>query len=325
MFFFGENLNVEQNLRVQKVKGDFMKHFLDTNNLSLEEINKLMEDAQKFENNKPYAFKQQGYVCNAFFEPSTRTSMSFAMAEHKMNLKLIEFDAGNSSLTKGETLLDTVKTLDAIGTHAMVIRHPEYDYYTRLLGGGFNMSLINAGSGSGQHPSQSLLDIYTIKKEFGGFKGLKALIAGDVVHSRVANSNIDMLTRLGVEVFVASDTHLMGNNQYNQVKIDEIIDQVDVAMFLRVQRERHEKNMLMTREEYHQAFGLTIEREKRMRKNSIIMHPAPVNRDVEIADALVECKRSRIFPQMRNGVFARMAILRNVLEPVLGGGFKDEV
>ena len=237
------------------------------------------------------------------------------MAERKLGLDVFQFETGTSSLLKGETLYDTVKTLEAIGVDIAVIRHEEEAYYKSFLEK-LNIRIINAGDGCGQHPTQSLLDLFTIKQEFGGFSGLKVAIIGDLCHSRVAKSNKEALTALGAEViFSGPKEWYEGDSESKEYyEIDEAVENADVVMLLRIQHERHQSTCSMTAAEYHSKYGLTIEREKRMKKNSIIMHPAPVNRNVEIADELVECEKSRIFKQVENGVYTRMAILKKILE-----------
>ncbi len=250
-----------------------------------------------------------------FFEDSTRTKTSFDMAERKLGLQVVPFEAMTSSVNKGESLYDTVKTMESIGINLVVIRHKEDHYFDQLEN--INIPIINGGDGKGNHPSQSMLDLLTIKQEFGSFEGLKVGIVGDVKHSRVANSNAQALRKLGAKVSFSGpskwfDEGAIINGTYQP--LDELIQDVDVLMLLRIQHERHEAQMSYTDAEYHKRYGLTLEREKTMKPNAIIMHPAPINRGVEIDDTLVECKRSRIFTQMKNGVFARMAILKSELE-----------
>ncbi|MEB8657089.1 aspartate carbamoyltransferase, partial [Bacillus cereus] len=170
-------------------------------------------------------------------------------------------------------------------------------------------------------PTQCLLDLLTIKQEFGRFEGLKIAIVGDVRHSRVARSNAEALTKLGATIYFASPEEWKDeDNTFGTYKpLDELVPEVDVMMLLRVQHERHDHYETDIMKEYHEKHGLTVEREKRMKEGSIIMHPAPVNRDVEIASELVECERSRIFKQMENGVYVRMAVLKRALPNVLGG------
>ncbi|TKI96310.1 aspartate carbamoyltransferase, partial [Bacillus cereus] len=215
---------------------------------------------------------------------------------------------------------DTIRTLESIGTKAVVIRH-EQDRYFDELKDQVNIPILNAGDGCGNHPTQCLLDLLTIKQEFGRFEGLKIAIVGDVRHSRVARSNAEALTKLGATIYFASPEEWKDeDNTFGTYKpLDELVPEVDVMMLLRVQHERHDHYETDIMKEYHEKHGLTVEREKRMKEGSIIMHPAPVNRDVEIASELVECERSRIFKQMENGVYVRMAVLKRALPNVLGG------
>ncbi|WP_141431257.1 aspartate carbamoyltransferase catalytic subunit [Bacillus sp. 03113] len=298
-----------------------MKNLLTTSQLSIQEIKEILADAELFMNGHRWTPNEQTFVANLFFEPSTRTKCSFEVAERKLGLSVIPFETNASSVLKGETLYDTVKTLEAIGVNAVVIRDKQDRYFDELVGS-INIPVINAGDGCGHHPTQSLLDILTIQQEFGTFEGIKVAIIGDIRHSRVAHSNADTLGRLGANVVFSGpkewfEEDMLNNGQYEEV--DQAIETADVVMLLRIQHERHAVKKRGTAEQYHQEFGLTIEREKRMKKGSIIMHPAPVNRDVEIADSLVECERSRIFKQMENGVYIRMAVLKKSIESIQGG------
>lgn len=289
-----------------------MKNLVSMKQLSVEEISTLLERAETF---KKYGIRElpgDYMVSNLFFEPSTRTKTSFEVAERKLGLETIPFEAGFSSALKGETLYDTVRTLEEIGIDAVVIRHPEDGYYESLIER-TNVAIVNAGDGSGQHPTQSLLDLFTIKEEFGHFRDLNVLIAGDISHSRVARSNADALTRLGSNVTFLCPKEWAGEFESTD-EWDEVLENSDVVMLLRVQHERHEGDASFTKEEYHNRFGLTLERERKMKPGAIIMHPAPVNRDVEIADSLIECERSRIFKQVENGVYIRAAVLETVLK-----------
>lgn len=290
---------------------------LRTADLSVEKINKLLQEADEFSKGKILKAKSEIYVSNLFFEDSTRTKTSFDVAERKLGLNVVPFDITSSSVNKGESLYDTVKTLKSLGIDLCVIRHKKEKFYDEFKG--IDVAIINGGDGTGNHPSQNILDLMTIQQEFGDFKGLKIGIVGDVKHSRVANSNAEVLRKLGAKVYFSGpeqwfDEGTIINGTY--LNIDDLIKEVDVLMLLRIQYERHESDeqLKLTPEKYHRKFGLTLEREKAMKKEAIIMHPAPINRGVEIADELVECKRSRIFKQMENGVFARMAILKTALE-----------
>ena len=283
--------------------------------LSVESLQKLLSEALDFANGKTVKAKSDVFVANLFFEDSTRTKVSFEVAEKKLGLHVVDFDEKKSSINKGETLLDTIKTLEAIGINLTVIRHQKTRYYDELKDS--SIGLVNAGDGIGHHPSQGLLDLMTIVQEFGDVKDLKIAIVGDVKHSRVANSNATTLRRLGAKVYFSGprewfDEGSLMNGTYRD--LDALIPDVDVLMLLRIQHERHHEKSKLKPEDYLKKFGLTKEREARMKPNAIIMHPAPINRGVEIDNDLVECERSRIFKQMKNGVFARMAILKKELE-----------
>lgn len=296
-----------------------LKHLLTVEALTDHEVMGLIRRGQAFKRGAKWTpEKDQYFACNLFFENSTRTHKSFDVAEKKLGIEVIEFDASTSSVQKGETLYDTVLTMSALGVDVAVIRHGAEQYYDELIQSQtIQCAIINGGDGSGQHPTQCLLDLLTIYEEFDRFDGLKVAIVGDITHSRVAKSNMQMLKRLGAEVFFSGpkewyDEEFEVYGHY--LPLDELVDQVDVMMLLRVQHERHDGKESFSKEEYHQQYGLTLERAKRLKESAIIMHPAPVNRDVEIADQLVESYQSRIIQQMTNGVYVRMAILEAVLE-----------
>lgn len=289
-----------------------MEHLVSMKQLTEGEIMSILDRAENFKRFGVRELPGKYTVSNLFFEPSTRTKMSFEMAERKLGLDVLPFESGFSSTLKGETLYDTVKTLEAIGVDALVIRHHEEGFYEQLLGR-TDVSIINAGDGSGQHPTQSLLDLFTIREEFGSFKGLNVVIAGDIAHSRVARSNADALTKLGANVTFLCPEEWAG--EFKSVnEWDEVTLKNDVVMLLRVQHERHDGTTTFTNESYHKRYGLTEERAKNMKDGAIIMHPAPFNRGVEIADSLIECDKSRIFKQMQNGVYIRMAVIESILK-----------
>lgn len=293
-----------------------MKHLLQTSDLTVQEISQILSDAQYFLDGEMWSPNKKVFIANLFFENSTRTKCSFEVAERRLGLDIIPFEVSTSSVSKGETLYDTVKTLEAIGVNAVVIRHNQDRYFDELVGK-TDAAIVNAGDGCGHHPTQSLLDLLTIKQEFGNFNGLKVAIIGDISHSRVARSNADTLVRLGAEVVFSGPPEWFDEEIFKLGSYEEIntaVETADVVMLLRIQHERHGETATKAADDYHQAFGLTVDRERRMKPGSIIMHPAPVNRDVEIADCLVECERSRIFKQMKNGVYIRMAVLKRAIE-----------
>ena len=290
-------------------------HILTMDDLTNDDMFDLLHTAEGYRLQQQQLIKPY-YTANLFFENSTRTKSSFEMAERKLGMNIISFDAQTASIQKGETLYDTVKTLEAIGVDVVVIRHGE-DRYFDQLDGHVKLSIINGGDGMGHHPSQCLLDLLTIYQEYQSFNGLTVTIVGDIQHSRVARSNAIALKRLGATVQFAGPKEWMDQDLQqigHHIDLDKAVETSDVLMMLRVQRERHASGMTFSKQEYHHLYGLTSEREKKMRAHSIIMHPAPVNRGVEIADELVECERSRIFKQMENGVYVRMAMLQFVLQ-----------
>lgn len=280
--------------------------------VSTEEIMTILNRAAEFEAGAQPQLEKEYFVANLFFEPSTRTKTSFEVAERRVGATVIPFDTGFSSVLKGEILYDTVKTIQQSGIDAVVIRHKQDAYYEELLEG-LDVAIVNAGDGAGQHPSQSLLDLYTIYKEFGRFEGVQVTIAGDISHSRVAKSDAIALEKLGADVHFVCPPEWQG--EFNaQHEWDQQIETSDVIMLLRVQHERDAAYEGFTTESYHAQYGLTVEREKQMKDGAIIMHPAPINRGVEIDSSLVECERSRIFAQMKNGLYIRMAIMEQILK-----------
>ncbi|MCY8462872.1 aspartate carbamoyltransferase catalytic subunit, partial [Bacillus spizizenii] len=248
-----------------------------------------------------------------FFEPSTRTRFSFEVAEKKLGMNVLNLDGTSTSVQKGETLYDTIRTLESIGVDVCVIRHSEDEYYKELVSQ-VNIPILNAGDGCGQHPTQSLLDVMTIYEEFHTFKGLTVSIHGDIKHSRVARSNAEVLTRLGARVLFSGPSEWQDEENLfgTYVTMDEAVESSDVVMLLRIQNERHQS--AVSQDDYLNKYGLTVERAERMKQHAIIMHPAPVNRGVEIDDCLVESEKSRIFKQMQNGVFIRMAVIQRALQ-----------
>lgn len=287
------------------------KNLLKMSDLSEKEVYSLIERALELKKGGYPKKRDDLFVANLFFENSTRTKHSFEVAEKKLKLNVINFSASSSSINKGESLADTVKTLESIGCDIFVIRHSEDEYYKNL---DTNAKIINAGDGRGEHPSQCLLDLMTMYENFGKIKGLKVVIVGDIKNSRVARSNYNVLTRLGAEVKFVCPEIFKDTTLGEVVNFDDILENVDVLMMLRVQHERHDGKEKFDKEEYHKNFGLTKERYNKLKKEAIIMHPAPVNRGVEIDSELVESEKSKIFTQMTNGMYMREAILEKIIK-----------
>jgi len=257
----------------------------------------------------------QGTVAILFFEPSTRTNLSFQMSAQRLGLKVLNFSIDNSSFLKGETLQDTLENLASMGVNVAIIR-AKGDWPAMVDMTSLPIRLINAGSGIYEHPTQALLDALTIRQEFHDFTDLKVTIVGDILHSRVARSNLDILTKLGAKVRFAGPPEFFSKEVERlacRVDFDEALADTDVVMMLRIQHERHQEKLAMSKEEYHRKYGLTRERAARLKNTAIIMHPGPVNRDVEIASEVLHHPQSRILKQVRNGVAVRMALLEKCL------------
>ena len=283
------------------------KNCFKLEDLTIDEINNILDLANKCSIGRYDNLLKNKIVINLFFEPSTRTQYSFNVAEERLGMKVINFNPESSSLNKGESFYDTIKTFESFKPDTLVIRSSINEYYKELIGK-INVPILNAGDGIKDHPSQSLLDLYTIKEHFNKFDGLKIAIVGDIKHSRVAHSNIQIMERLNMDVYTSGPLEFK-EDKYKYIEFDKAIKEMDVIMLLRVQHERHQESMKISKEEYLKQYGLTIDKVNLMKDNAIILHPAPFNRNVEIQDEVVECNKSRIFKQMENGVYIRMALL----------------
>ena len=308
-----------------------LPHFVSVENLDSNEVEALIRRAEYFKKGgaTPRLTKPV-YVTNMFFEDSSRTHTSFEMAERKLGLTVIPFDPAHSSVNKGETLYDTSLIMEAVGVNIEVIRHSKNEYYQNLIRPQnhqhLDIGIINAGDGSGQHPSQCLLDMMTIHEHFGHFDGLKVGIIGDITNSRVAGSNMEILNRLGASVYFSGPDYWYDHayDKYGKfMPLDDLVGEMDVLMLLRVQHERHAgdaNEAKFSAKSYHEKYGINEARYNRMKKNAIIMHPGPINHDVELAGSLVEAPNCKFYEQMQNGVFMRMAMLEAVLRGRKLGG-----
>jgi len=250
-------------------------------------------------------------VFNLFYENSTRTAMSFAAAAHRLGASPVFLPVEQSSIKKGETFDDTARTLNAMRPDVIVIRHRENGAPERMAEL-TDCAVINAGDGTNEHPTQALLDALALKIRFGSLEGLKVAVCGDIRHSRVARSNAKLLPRLGAEVRLAGPPSLMPGDAHS-LSIDEAIDGADVVMMLRVQRERLEEELGDGPGEYLERYGLTVERLRKAASRAVVMHPGPMNRNVEIADEVADDpERSLILLQVEAGVATRMACLELV-------------
>lgn len=256
-------------------------------------------------------------VALMFVEASTRTRFSFEMACNRLGAHPLAFNAASSSTTKGETLLDTARVLRQVGADVIVVRHKCVGA-PQQLAQTLGLPIVSAGDGTNEHPTQALLDLVTLHDHFSTFKGLRVGVVGDVRHSRVARSLCFGLKKLGADVVVAGPgplctPDLTALGATHQHKLDDVIGQVDALMMLRIQRERLGGSMLASEAEYRTFWGLTEARSAQMQDHAIVLHPAPMNRGVEIDDVVADGPRSVIFDQMKNGVFARMAVLNDVM------------
>ncbi len=252
-------------------------------------------------------------VVNLFFEDSTRTRTSFELAAKRLSADVINFSAKGSSVSKGESLKDTALTLEAMGSDAVVVRHSMSGAPHRLAGW-IRGSVVNAGDGTHEHPTQALLDAFTIRRRTGRLEGLRVVIVGDVLHSRVARSNVLLLHTLGAEVTLVAPPTLVpvGVEAWPAAvsyDLDAVLPKADAVMMLRVQRERMSASFFPTQREYSRRYGLDRERMARLPDEAIVMHPGPMNRGMEIAAEVADSVRSTIVEQVSNGVSVRMAVL----------------
>ena len=294
------------------------KDLLGIEELALEEIELILDTANSFKEILTRPIKKvptlRGKtIVNLFFEPSTRTRASFELAAKRLSADTLNISASTSSVVKGETLRDTARNIEAMNVDVIIVRHSTPGA-PHLIARAVKPSVINAGDGAHEHPTQALLDMFTMREKKGKLKGLKVAIVGDIAHSRVARSNIWGLTKAGAEVtLVAPPTLIPRNAERLRVKIshnlEEIIGELDVVMLLRIQLERQEKNLFPSIREYVQLFGMNMERLKKAPREVLIMHPGPLNRGVEISDEVAEDPHSVILEQVTNGVAVRMAVL----------------
>ncbi len=292
--------------------------------LNSEDLNAIFKRAEEFQKNPASQnLKLKGELAALIFlEASTRTRMSFEVAVNRLGGHSLIFSAQASSLEKGETLLDTVKNLEALGVRFFIIRNGE-NGVIKSLSEKSPSSFINAGDGTNEHPTQALLDIFTLKKSKGKIKGLKVLIVGDILHSRVARSNILALKELGAAVFLCGPHEFLSDELRDLVAgisndLNESLIDSDAVLCLRIQRERLKEELNFTARDYFQNFGLTEERVKKYAKpDCVILHPGPLNREVEISSELADGPRSLILRQVHNGVFIRMAVLSLIKESLI--------
>ncbi|WP_428379676.1 aspartate carbamoyltransferase catalytic subunit [Olsenella sp. Marseille-QA0557] len=293
-----------------------VKHLIDTNSLTADDITQILDTARAFSEVNKRAIKKvpalRGRtIVNLFLEPSTRTRSSFELAEKRLSADALNMGGSTSSVVKGESLADTIQTIDAMNVDMFIVR-------ARLAGTPQKITentdavVINAGDGKHQHPTQAMLDLYTIRENFGHLDGLKVAIVGDLAHSRVCGSLAPALKTMGAEVtlvapptFQVDDPSWYGCEQ--TAALDDVIGDMDVVYMLRVQLERMEGAAIPSRREYNRLYGLDERRERMMKPGAIVCHPGPMNRGMEINTEVADCARSRILDQVNAGVLTRMA------------------
>ena len=299
-----------------------MKHLIDIKSISKEEIENIINLAKEFKTGRKKSDVEKKTLSLMFYENSTRTRCSFEIAAQKLGMNIINFDANHSSLSKGESLKDTIENLYFLGVDAVVIRHSLsgiINNVMRLVK--YPIHFVNGGDGTHAHPSQALLDYYTMLEKIGSVEGKKITIVGDVSHSRVAKSNLSLLSKFGADIHLCAPTYLQFEteqafniNYHNEVK--EAIDSSNVVMVLRVQNERHEKEGYPDSSEYKRLYEIDTELLKKYAaKDVILMHPGPANRNIEVSSELLDNQVGKtILEQAQNGVYVRMAILNTLLK-----------
>ena len=293
-----------------------MQHLIRTDDFTKKEIEAILKDAKKFsadiKNGVGFdRILQDKIIITLFFENSTRTKSSFEIAAKRLGAEIVHLDAAKSSTKKGETLVDTAMNLDAMNPHAIIVRH-ENSGVPKILSNHTKASIINAGDGAHAHPTQALLDLFTLKEHFEDLNGKKIAIVGDIKNSRVANSNIELLGRFGMEVILVAPPHFLPKTDLRTTHfLEEIIDEVDVIMSLRTQTERHSSQSYASLKDYASDFCVTTELVGK--RDIVILHPGPVHRNIDISDALLADARCKVLDQVSNGVSIRMAVLKKLI------------
>jgi len=288
-----------------------MQHLIRTDDFTQKEIEKILDDAKSFSDGRFERILKDKIIITLFFENSTRTKSSFEIAAKRLGAEMVHLDVAKSSTKKGETLVDTAMNLDAMGPHAIIVRHQNAGV-PKILSNYTKAAIVNAGDGAHAHPTQALLDLYTLREHFVNVYGKKIAIVGDIKNSRVANSNIELLTRFGMEVILVAPPHFLPKTSLKTTyHLKDVIDEVDAIMNLRTQTERHSSQTYGSLKDYASDFCIT--EELIGDRDIILLHPGPVHRNIDISDALLADKRCKVLKQVSNGVNIRMAILKKLI------------
>ncbi len=288
-----------------------MQHLINTRDFTVDEVNELFKRAEIFLDEKPRDILSGKMVITIFFENSTRTRSSFEIAAKRLGAGVVSLDVSKSSSSKGETLFDTAANLDAMGPDAIVVRHKNAGVPS-ILANYVNCPILNGGDGSHAHPTQALLDLFTMSRYFEDLRGKKIAIVGDIKNSRVANSNIELLTRYGLEVILVAPPHFLPKTSLQvSHNIKDVVGEVDIIMSLRTQTERHKNQIYASLNDYAKDFCITKELLKD--RDVILLHPGPVHRNVDIDDEMLRDKRCKVLEQVKNGVAIRQAVLEKLI------------
>ena len=287
-------------------------HLTHTKDLNKEDIFKIFEYAKRFLDEKKREDLQGKLIINIFFENSTRTRSSFEIAAKRLGADVVNLDVSRSSTSKGETLFDTAANLDAMGPDAIVVRHNNSGV-PKILSKYVKCSIINAGDGAHQHPTQGLLDLFTLMQKWGSLEGKKIAIVGDIRNSRVANSDIELFTRFGADVILVGPPHFLPKTELKTThNLREAIEEADAVISLRTQTERHKHPTFASLKDYATNFQIT--KEILGDRDILVMHPGPVHRNVDLSDDVMADKRCLVLEQVKNGVAVRMGILKFLIE-----------
>jgi len=288
-----------------------MRHLIRTDDFTITQIEDVLKDAEDYLSGNFYNILKEKIIITLFFENSTRTKSSFEIAAKRLGAEVVHLDVQKSSTQKGESLVDTALNLDAMGPHAMIVRHAHAGV-PNILAEHTHASIINAGDGAHAHPTQALLDLFTLRRHFGNIQGKKIAIVGDIKNSRVANSNIELLTRFGMEITLVAPPHFLPDSNLKMThNLHDIIDNVDAIMSLRTQTERHSHQTYGSLKDYASDFCIT--KELVGNRDLILLHPGPVHRNIDIDDAMLKDSRCKVLEQVRNGVAIRMAVLKALI------------
>ena len=288
-----------------------IQHLINTRDFSINDIEKIFYDAQEFLDNKKRDILKDKLIINIFFENSTRTRSSFEIASKRLGADVVNLDVATSSTSKGETLFDTSANLDTMGPDAIIIRHKNAGVPS-IISKYVNCPIINGGDGANAHPTQALLDLFTIKQYIKNVKGKKVAIVGDIKNSRVANSNIELLSRFGMEIILVAPPHFQPKTDLRiSYNLKDVIDEIDVLMSLRTQTERHSSQIYGSLKDYAHDYCITKDIIKD--RDIILLHPGPVHRNIDIDDEMLNDERCKVLEQVKNGVAIRMAILKKLI------------